>query len=56
MFKYAIGDNYDFFANIDISAYLIAIIGTLLIMFVTSIALSRNLKKIDMVASLKANE
>ncbi|SEA49504.1 MacB-like core domain-containing protein [Pseudobutyrivibrio sp. ACV-2] len=56
MFKYAIGDNYDFFANIDLSAYLIAIIGTLIIMFVTSIALSRNLKKIDMVASLKANE
>jgi ABC-type antimicrobial peptide transport system permease subunit len=56
MFKYAIGDNYDFFANIDISSYLIAIIGTLIIMLVTSIALSRNLKKIDMVASLKANE
>lgn len=56
MFKYAIGDSYDFFANIDISSYLIAIIGTLIIMFVTSIALSRNLKKIDMVASLKANE
>ena len=56
MFKYAIGDNYDFFANIDLSSYLIAIIGTLIIMFVTSIALSRNLKKIDMVASLKANE
>jgi putative ABC transport system permease protein len=56
MFKYAIGDNYDFFANIDLSSYLIAIIGTLIIMLVTSIALSRNLKKIDMVASLKANE
>ena len=56
MFKYAIGDNYDFFADIDLSAYLIAIVGTLIIMFVTSIALSRNLKKIDMVASLKANE
>ncbi|MBE5918694.1 MAG: ABC transporter permease [Pseudobutyrivibrio ruminis] len=56
MFKYAIGDSYDFFANIDISSYLIAIIGTLIIMLVTSIALSRNLKKIDMVASLKANE
>ena len=56
MFKYAIGDNYDFFANIDISSYLIAVVGTLIIMLVTSIALSRNLKKIDMVASLKANE
>lgn len=56
MFKYAIGDSYDFFANIDISSYLIAVIGTLIIMLVTSIALSRNLKKIDMVASLKANE
>lgn len=56
VFKYAIGDNYDFFANIDLSTYLIAVVGTLIIMFVTSIALSRNLKKIDMVASLKANE
>lgn len=56
LFKYAIGDNYDFFANIDISAYLIAIIGTLLIMAGTSIVLSRSLKKVDMVASLKANE
>ena len=56
MFKYAIGDEYDFFANIDVSAYLIATIGTLIIMFITSLALSVNLKKIDMVASLKANE
>ena len=56
MFKYAIGDDYDFFANIDVSAYMIAAIGTLVIMFVTSIALSVNLKKIDMVSSLKANE
>ena len=56
MFKYAIGDNYDFFANIDLSAYLIAIIGTLMIMLVTSVVLSRSLKKVDMVASLKANE
>ncbi len=56
LFKYAIGDEYDFFANINASAYLIAAVGTLIIMFITSLALSVNLKKIDMVESLKANE
>ena len=56
MFKYAIGDSYDFFAMIDPSAYLIASLGTILIMLFTSLILARGLKKIDMVASLKANE
>ena len=55
-FKYAIGDNYDFFAVIDPSAYLLAVFGTIVIMLFTSAILSRQLKKIDMVASLKANE
>ena len=56
MFKKAIGDEYDFFANIDPSAYVIAAIGTLIIMIITSLVLSAKLKKIDMVESLKANE
>ena len=56
VFKYAIGDNYDFFATIDPSAYLMAAFGTIVIMLFTSFILSKQLKKIDMVASLKANE
>ena len=56
LFKYAIGDEYDFNAYIEPSAYLIASGATLVVMAVTSIFLARGLKKIDMVASLKANE
>lgn len=56
MFRYAIGDNYDFFANINLRSYLIASAGTLLIMLFTGAVLTRHLRRIDMVSSLKANE
>ncbi|MBR6851490.1 MAG: ABC transporter permease [Lachnospiraceae bacterium] len=56
MFRYAIGEDYDFNAYIEPSAYLIALAGTLGVMVFTSIFLAMGLKKIDMVASLKANE
>ncbi|MCR4937187.1 MAG: ABC transporter permease [Lachnospiraceae bacterium] len=56
LFKYAIGEDYDFGAYIEPSAYIIATLGTMAVMIFTSIFLARNIKKIDMVASLKANE
>ena len=56
MFKYAIGEDYDFNAFIEPDAYLIAIVATMGVMLFTSIFLAMGLKKIDMVASLKANE
>ena len=56
MFRYAIGEDYDFNAYIQPDAYMIAIFATLGVMIFTSIFLAQGLKKIDMVASLKANE
>ena len=56
LFRYAIGEEYDFNAFIEPSAYLTAAGGTLAVMVFTSIFLAQGLRKIDMVASLKANE
>lgn len=56
IFKSVIADNYDFSAYINLSTYLIAIIGTYLVSFVVSKMLSKKINKIDMVSSLKANE
>lgn len=56
LFVFAIGEEYDFNAHIDPSAYIIASAGTILVMAITSIVLAQSLRKIDMVASLKANE
>ena len=56
LFVFAIGEEYDFNAHIDPSAYIIASAGTILVMVITSIVLAQSLRKIDMVASLKANE
>ena len=56
LFLYAIGEDYDFNAYIEPQTYLIAALGTILVMLFTSVILARSLKKIDMVASLKANE
>ena len=56
IFKSVIADNYDFSAYINLSTYLIAIIGTYLVSFIVSKMLSKKVNKIDMVSSLKANE
>lgn len=56
IFKSVIADNYDFSAYINLSTYLIAIIGTYLVSFIVSKMLSKKINKIDMVSSLKANE
>ena len=56
IFKSVIADNYDFSAYINLSTYLIAIIGTILVSIIVSRMLSKKINKIDMVSSLKANE
>lgn len=56
IFKSVIADNYDFSAYINLSTYLIAIVGTYLVSFIVSKMLSKKINKIDMVSSLKANE
>ncbi len=56
IFKNVIADNYDFFAYIKPSTYVIAAIGTIIISYITSSMISRKVRKIDMVKSLKTNE
>ena len=56
IFKSVIADNYDFSAYINLSTYLIAIVGTILVSTIVSRILSKKVNKIDMVSSLKANE
>ena len=56
IFKSVIADNYDFSAYINLSTYLIAIIGTILVSIIVSRMLSKKVNKIDMVSSLKVNE
>ena len=56
LFKTAIEETYDFGAYIRPISYVISAIGTFIISYLVSRFLARNIKKIDMVSSLKANE
>lgn len=56
IYESVIADNYDLSAYINLSTYLIAIIGTILVSTIVSRMLSKKVNKIDMVSSLKANE
>lgn len=56
IYESVIADNYDLSACINLSTYLIAIIGTILVSIIVSRMLSKKVNKIDMVSSLKANE
>lgn len=56
IFKSALGDNYDFNAYINLVSYLYATVGSLVVSIVVNKVLSRKVKKIDMVSSLKGNE
>ena len=56
IYESVIADNYDLSAYINLSTYLIAIIGTILVSIIVSRILSKKVNKIDMVSSLKANE
>jgi ABC-type antimicrobial peptide transport system permease subunit len=56
IFKACLDESYDFGANINLSTYIIAAIGTFLVSYIVSKILSKKVKKIDMVSSLKGNE
>ena len=56
IFKAALGDNYDFSAQIKMLSYLYACIGTFCVSLFVNNRLSKKIKTIDMVTSLKANE
>lgn len=56
LFKVCLDETYDFRVHIEIMPYVIAVIGTYLVSFVVSKALSKKVDTIDMVSSLKANE
>ena len=56
LFKTAIEEHYDFSAYITLRTYLIAAFGTFIVSYLVSLILSKKIKKIDMVSSLKGNE
>ena len=56
IFKLALGDSYDFNAQIKIVSYLISAIGSYIVALVVNKVLSKKVKDIDMVTSLKGNE
>ena len=56
LFKTAIEESYDFGAHINLQTYVIAAIGTFIIGYIVSKCLSKKVRKIDMVTSLKGNE
>lgn len=56
LFKTAIEKHYDFCANIKIKTYILSAIGTFIVSYVVSKFMSRKIKNIDMVTSLKGNE
>ncbi len=56
IFKSALGENYDFNAQIRVVSYLLAAIGSFIVAVFVNKILSRKVKTIDMVTSLKGNE
>ena len=56
IFKSALGDNYDFTANIKILSYMLSAVGSFVVAIFVNKILSRKVKTIDMVTSLKGNE
>ena len=56
LFKKALEEHYDFGAYITAQTYVIAAIGTFIVSYIVSKFLSRKVRNIDMVTSLKANE
>lgn len=56
IFKSALGNDYDFNAEIKIISYVYATMGPLVVSFIVNKVLAKKVKKIDMVTSLKGNE
>ncbi len=56
VFTSALGDNYDMHVIISNFTYIVSAIGTFIVSYIINKLLSRMIKNIDMVSSLKANE
>ena len=56
IFKSALGEGYDFNAQIKILSYICATVGSFVVSIIVNKVLSRKVNKIDMVTSLKGNE
>lgn len=56
IFRAALGDSYDFNAQIGLVSYLIAIIGSFAVALFVNKMLAKKVETIDMVSSLKGNE
>ena len=56
LFKVCLDANYDFKIHIEWWTYVLAAIGTYIVSYIVSKRLSKRIKNIDMVSSLKANE
>lgn len=56
IFEKALGENYDFVAQVNVLSYLYAAIGSLVVAIFVNKILARKVKTIDMVSSLKGNE
>lgn len=56
LFKKCLNDNFDFGVHINLSTYIIAVVGTFLTSYVVSSIIAKKINKIDMVSSLKGNE
>ena len=56
IFKSALGDSYDFNAQINLLSYTYAILGSLIVALFVNSRLAKKVKSIDMVSSLKGNE
>ena len=56
IFKSALGDSYDFNAQIKFLSYVYAVLGSLIVALFVNSRLAKKVKAIDMVSSLKGNE
>ena len=56
IFRTALDEQYDFASHIEYMTYIIAAVGTFITSYVISLLLTRKIKNIDMVTSLKGNE
>lgn len=56
LFKKCLDESYDFSVYVNWTTYLLGAIGTFLVAYLVSLFLSKKVKTIDMVSSLKSNE
>lgn len=56
IFRNAIGDAFDLTANVNVISYVAGALFTLAVSYLVGLLLARNIRKIDIVSSLKSNE